>query len=606
MPLPESQISRLKAMLAKKAIANIANMQESKTVYPTSDTTIQEVVSDIITSESRVEHGSRHAQTNSLPVTDATSTNNSDINKSDDSSTDKSGKSIHLNTEQLAAVSKSSNGESIVLIGAAGTGKTTSTKRLISELIKSGKAGILTATKHKTLLDNTPGIVCVSYTRRAVANIRRNMDPEMQGNCLTIHKLLEYEPVYDTVIDPISGDERTKMSFIPTRNAHNPLPASIHTIILDESSMISLELYHEIVAACPHNPQFIFLGDIQQLPPVFGSAILGFKMLELPTIELTKVYRQALESPIIRLAHRILSGNPIPPEEFSEWKVPQQLTLHPWKKKLHPDIAVTVFGKFITGAIDANLYIPEDDIILCPFNKSFGTDEINKIVANYIARSRARETHEIIAGFNKYYFSIGDKVLVDKEDGIITEITSNGDYSGAKYQPASKTLDYWGCEQGVPHTSHSDSDYDVDFLLDQAASLDDEDRVKQCSHKLKVKMQDSDRIVEVKTASDVNSMILGYSLTVHKAQGSEWRKVFLALHDSHATMLQRELLYTAVTRAKEELYVICHPDAFVKGITGQRIKGNTLAEKCKYFMGKVEAGYLNQFSKDILIPTELT
>ena len=62
-------------------------------------------------------------------------------------------------------------------------------------------------------------------------------------------------------------------------------------------------------------------------------------------------------------------------------------------------------------------------------------------------------------------------------------------------------------------------------------------------------------------------------------------------------MIQRELLYTAITRAREELYVICEPDTFEKGINGQRIKGNTLAEKYTYFQGKLDANeepYLRQ------------
>jgi exodeoxyribonuclease V alpha subunit len=79
-------------------------------------------------------------------------------------------------------------------------------------------------------------------------------------------------------------------------------------------------------------------------------------------------------------------------------------------------------------------------------------------------------------------------------------------------------------------------------------------------------------------------------LTVHKSQGSEWEKVFLCLHQSHAVMLQRELLYTAVTRAKKELVVICEDDTFVKGIESQRIKGNTLEEKAEFFKGKIANG----------------
>jgi ATP-dependent exoDNAse (exonuclease V) alpha subunit len=62
----------------------------------------------------------------------------------------------------------------------------------------------------------------------------------------------------------------------------------------------------------------------------------------------------------------------------------------------------------------------------------------------------------------------------------------------------------------------------------------------------------------------------------------------MAEEDSHATMLQRELLYTAVTRAREELYIICEPETFVNGIKSQRVKGDTLAEKAEFFKGKLK------------------
>jgi len=123
-----------------------------------------------------------------------------------------------------------------------------------------------------------------------------------------------------------------------------------------------------------------------------------------------------------------------------------------------------------------------------------------------------------------------------------------------------------------------------------AINGDSEDRVKDASHIIKIKLLDSERELELKTASELNNLVMAYALTVHKSQGSEWRKVFLILHQSHNTMIQRELLYTACTRAREELYVICEPDSFEKGIIGQRIKGNTLQEKAQHFKGKVESG----------------
>lgn len=507
---------------------------------------------------------------------------------------DKYGNLITLNSKQSHFVELSGNGESCVLIGAAGTGKTTCQKAVGQNLILSGKAGILNGEGHKYLQSGTPGIVIVAYTRRAVANIKRNMSEDLQDNCITIHKLLEYQPIYYTVMDEVSGEEKTKMVFEATRGPGRPLSASIKCIIFEESSMLGTDLYKEVIDACPHNPQQIFLGDIQQLPPVFGPAILGFKLLELPVVELTEVYRQALESPIISLAHRILSGVGIQAQEFPKWKFPGKLTLHPWKKKIDALNALQTAGQFFKAAEENGVYSPEEDIILIPFNKSFGTDELNKIIANHLAKKSGREVHEVIAGFQRLYFSIGEKVLYDKEDATILKIESNPAYSGAPYQIPSKTLDYWGHDP-VAHTRDSDSsDEAVDFMLNQVATAQGEDRVKVASHIITLRMNDSDQEVKVQTAGDLNAMLLGYCLTVHKSQGSEWRKVFFICHQSHATKLQRELLYTAVTRAREELYVICEPETFVNGIKSQRVKGNTLTEKAEYFKGKAKSMGYNQ------------
>jgi len=514
---------------------------------------------------------------------------NSDISQS----TDRFGNIITFNEQQVQFMNVATKGESCILIGAAGTGKTSCMKGVVQQLITTGYAGILHSDGHKYLTDSTPGIVAVSFTRRAVANLRRAMPDDMKGNCLTIHAILEYEPIYYSVTDETTGEARNTMRFEPTRTVDRPLPTSIRTCIIDESSMVSVELFRELQNALPSNCQFIFLGDIQQLPPVFGSAILGFKMLELPTIELVQVYRQALESPIIRLAHRILSGKPIPHDEYAEWKYPGQLTIHPWKKKLSPEIAALTISKFLTTAIEAGAYDPENDMVLIPFNKACGTIEINARVANFLARKRGAITYEIIAGFNKLYFSTGDKVLYDKEDAVIVDIKINAGYTGAAPQVSAATLDYWGFNTGEePTTVKSDSEDsgdDIDFLLSQSVALsgEDSDRVRQASHSVTVRMADTDKEVVLDSAADLNSLLLSYALTIHKAQGSEWRKVFLMLHNSHATMLSRELLYTGVTRAKSELYIICEPDSMVKGILSQRIKGDTLAEKSEYFKGKV-------------------
>lgn len=531
-----------------------------------------------------------------LPIPESISQEQLNEPKPDDveTTTDRHGNAITYNSKQTQFIETASSGKSCVLIGAAGTGKTTCMKGTVTSLIQSGFAGMMQAEGHKHLITSSPGIVVCAYTRRAVANIRKNMPEDMRANCITIHKLLEYQPVYDEITDDVTGETRTKMSFQATRHRGRPLPASIKTIIFEESSMLGTDLYKEVTNACPHKPQEIFLGDIQQLPPVFGPAILGFKLLELPVVELTEVYRQALESPIISLAHRILSGSGIPASEFSEWKFPGKLTIHPWKKKISDLDALNVAGQFFYAAIENKIYDVEEDIILLPFNKSFGTIELNNKIANYLARKRGAMTYQIIAGFNRVHLSIGDKVLYDKEDATITNIESNPQYAGAAPANSSTTLDYWGFESdrskiAPEHANLSEEDFDV--LLAHSVSTESGDRVHQCSHVITLQMNDSEQEITVSKASDVNSILLGYALTVHKAQGSEWRKVFVLLHQSHATMLQRELLYTAVTRAKEELYIICEPETFMNGIRSQRVKGDSLIEKAEFFKGKLKDGY---------------
>jgi exodeoxyribonuclease V alpha subunit len=509
-------------------------------------------------------------------------------------STNQYGIDITYNTEQQAFIDLALCGEHCVLIGAAGTGKTTCQKGAVLSLLQSNRIPVISDNLgHKYIKEDTPGIILTSFTRRAVRNIKRAMSDDMKDNCITLHKLLEYQPVPYDVYDEKTDSYKQSMRFEPTRNSVNPLPSTIKAIVFDEASMISTDLYQQLCSALHHDVQFIFVGDIQQLPPVFGSAVLGFKLLEYPVIELTQVYRQALESPIIALATQIRNGEHLAPfteKVIQEHPTQGKLTLHPWKKKLHPEVACLTAAKFFTAAYTQNLYDPYEDQILIPFNKAFGTLEINKHIANHIAKTHSRDVWEIIAGFNKYYFSVGDLCLYDKEDAEIVSINRNGTYLGKKPQKESVTLDYWGFNSAG--SSHDPDDFDlesIDNFLAAAASSSDEEKVNSSSHIIKLRMLDTDETVVLDTASEVNSLLLSYALTVHKAQGSEWERVFVLFHQSHNTMIQRELLYTAITRAKKELYVICEPDTFERGVKSQKIKGTTLAEKAEYFKGKLES-----------------
>lgn len=507
---------------------------------------------------------------------------------------------IELNAEQQAFKDLVLSGKDCVLIGAAGTGKTTCLKAVIQALAQQPGAVTLQG-GHKYLVNGTPSTILSSFTRRAVNNLKRAVSTDFKSNCITLHKLLEYQPHYYEVIDPETGDEKKTMRFEPSRNFMNPLDSSIKTIVIDEASMVSLELEEEVNVALPHKVQKIYLGDINQLPPVFGSAVLGYRMQELPVIELTQIYRQAANSPIIKYATAIKNGQTFTfKEKHTEETEDGKITFHPWKKSIKGEDALLTAAAFLKKAIDLGAYDPEEHMVLCPFNKSFGTIELNKHIANHLARKRGAVTHEIIAGFLHHYYSVGDKVMYDKEDAVIISISKNGAYTGTKRpKPASATLDYWGCEQGSEEALLAAKEVeqanelglteeDVEKMLAEMGSNGDDTRVTAATHVITLRMIDTDEEVTIESAAEVNAIMHGYCLTVHKSQGAEWDKVFVMLHQSHATMLQRELLYTALTRARNEVYVICEPDTFVKGVQSQKIKGNTLAEKAEYFKGKID------------------
>ena len=119
-------------------------------------------------------------------------------------------------------------------------------------------------------------------------------------------------------------------------------------------------------------------------------------------------------------------------------------------------------------------------------------------------------------------------------------------------------------------------------------SADIIDRTADASHTIRVRFLDSETEETLSKSSDLNNMTFAYAITVHKAQGSECRRVFLLLHSCHSAMASRELMYTAITRAKEELYVVLPPTMLAKSAAKPRIKGDTLADKIAFFNAKLE------------------
>lgn len=490
---------------------------------------------------------------------------------------------ITLNKEQQLAKELAFSGKSFVLTGAAGTGKTTAQREIAAELIRQG-----TLSHHTFRVQGTgervvcPSIAFVAYTRIASGNLRRaiHKDPELEAilthNITTVHNLLEYTP--ETYYDPV--EQKEKFHFIPKRTASNPL--DITHLVIEEATMIGVaDLWPQLYAALRPDVQIIFIGDINQLQPVFGASIFNYALTQLPVIELTHVYRQKEGSSILDNAHKILRGD-IKLIEDSNFKIIRGGDIQHSQHKLAASLGATIPKWYNAGEYD-----PEQDIILCPWNKQdLGTDNINKVIAQFLGDEREAVVFEVICGIAKLYLAVGDKVLFNKQVGVITNIRRNMEYVGKAAKPESKNLLRFGAYRG---TISDDTEgfelsgyenLDIDKLMEEEMG----EKKRQASHVVEIEMETG--AIEVLSAVgdfSPQSFSLGYALTVHKAQGCEWRKVFFILHKDHAISAYRELFYTAVTRSREQCILIGKDFMFEKAIKTQRIKGNTVAEKIAYF-----------------------
>jgi ATP-dependent exoDNAse (exonuclease V) alpha subunit len=511
------------------------------------------------------------------------------------------------NAEQQQAIDNTLFKKSFCLIGAAGTGKTTTLKGAVTAAMEAHRIPPLDAsTKH--LSAGAPGVALLSYTRRAVRNIAKQMPEFLKPHCLTFHKVLEFEPEYYEEEND-EGRIVNKMRFAPQRHRDNPLPRTLSLVIVDEASMTSTDLFALFLAALPDpsSVQFIFLGDLNQLPPVYGQPVLGLKLLELPVVELTRVYRQALESPIISLALGVKDNNFATFNKDAEtlWGAPRhwnakevterislnapgrgKVTLVPWKKDFEAEVALKAVAGKIPQWVEEGFYDPEEDLMLCPWNLSFGTIELNKHIADTLAKRRNAKVWEIIAGFNKHYLAVGDRLMVEKQDALILDIYKNPKYLGVHPQMPSESLNRWGVNESGEKQVDIDTDVDIDELLAAHDATQIEDRTAQCSHIIKIRMIDTDEIVLLDKAAQLNNSSLGYAITVHKAQGSECRKVFFLTAGCHSAMLFRELVYTAITRAAEELVILMQPTMLARAAKRPRIKGDTLAAKLDFFRSR--------------------
>lgn len=508
------------------------------------------------------------------------------------------------NAEQLQAIELIEAGRSCCIVGSAGTGKTTLNKESIRRLVQSSRMPILQAADATKVLNaGEPGIVCVSFTRSAVANIAKALNRAV--TCSTIHALLEFEPVTYAEWDDEQQRDVSKRIFEPQRNRNNPLPANLRTIIVEESGIVNIRLFNQLLDALPNaeEVQFIFLGDLFQLDPPYDPAILGYALDCLLVVELTRVCRQALESPILSFAIDIKEGKQWGRQHFDSLCKQTdhgKLTVKPWKHKIDSFKATNEAAKFIKKEYEAGNWHPDNSCIITPFGAAlnskdkdavFGSYNLNRLIADFLGRARGAVVHEVIAGFSKHYFAEGDDIIYEKTKGKITKIEKNKEYLGKQSpQAASLHLDRFGHNSNAAmdaieaiHASEEDVEAEMDRLL-AAASADNSEALRTASHVVTVVLENGCEL-ELKSAGAFSpqKFDFSYAMTCYKAQGSEWDNVYVFTHKSHSVGLCNEFFYTACTRARKELTLICEGDHLMQACSKQSIPGRNWKEKMQHF-----------------------
>lgn len=459
-------------------------------------------------------------------------------------------------------------------IGAAGVGKTTCVKGAIRDMIDIvPKINIATAQwnpKGDVKAKLVPSILICSYAAKGGENTKRAFAkefPSLISNVLTMHRAVGMHPEKTENED---GEEKMKM--IPLFTKQNPMPWDV--IIIDECSIPPAHFWNNSFGcAIKPSTKIIFLGDINQISGVGGYGILGFGLNKWPSAVLTKVYRNA--GSILENAHRVLAGKmPIPSEDF---------VIIPIRKDELAAFSQT--KNMMETLIQRDKLDFMQDAIVVPTNVgTHGQTHYNEFLTYRVNSKAARISIEIGGQYRD--LAVGDRIMVTnnnkKEElfngmtGLITEIKPNEHFLGESENVAS-------FDDVITDTDIAEA---LDFMSSSNSSSTtetDEKAQHQASHIVKCLFEGQEKPRSFQTVGALETIAHCYGLTGHKAQGSEYRKVISVVHSSNKGLINREWLYTMITRAKTKILIFAEPGVLQACIRKQAIPGKTVQDKINKF-----------------------
>jgi exodeoxyribonuclease V alpha subunit len=393
---------------------------------------------------------------------------------------------LQLSPEQVQALRTALQSRVTVITGGPGTGKTTLLKSILAALDDVGLKPTLAAP-----------------TGRAA----RRLQEATGRDAKTIHRLLEYAP-------ETGGFVRGK-----------DFPLRANFVIVDEASMMDVELAASLLAALMPNCSLLLVGDRDQLPSVGPGSVLKDIIASelLPVVALREVYRQARQSMIVANAHRLnrgefplLSNDPEGDFFFFERNAPDDV-LATIKQLVHQRLV----GRF--GVND-----PRDIQVLTPMNRGpLGTHMLNRELQNLLNPAGPE-------------LRAGDRIL--REGDRVIQLRNN--YDKGVFNGSIGRIMRVDSEKGRLTIAFEETHADYDL-------------------------------------AELDEIGLAYAISVHKSQGSQYRAIVMPIHSSHYLMLRRNLLYTAITRAERVCVLVGTKSALQQAVRNQdeRRRFTRLAER---------------------------
>ena len=369
----------------------------------------------------------------------------------------------------------------------------------------------------------------------------------------TIHRLLELNGVPD-------DDNREIQGIHFERNAENPLDTDV--IIIDEMSMVDIFLMHSLLLAVTAGTRIILVGDENQLPSVGPGNVLRdiIRSQVFPVVELKKIFRQASHSDIVVNAHKIHNGEQISLDNKSR----DFFFLKRYDADIIIRVVIALIQEKLPKYVDAR---PFEIQVLTPMRKGLlGVERMNQILQRYLnPPEQGKKEKEI----GDRLFRVGDKVMQ-----IRNNYQMEWEVRGKYGIPVEEGVGVFNGDTGILK--------EINEFAETATVEFEDGRFADYSFK------------------QLEELELAYAITIHKSQGSEYPAVILPLLSGPKMLMNRNLLYTGVTRARKCVTVVGSEETFGEMIRNeeQQKRYSSLGTRIQELSGSVVSKTMSSVSQD--------